>query len=151
MSSSLAQKYHSATPSSSMAWKASPTTKSHLAVDFLKPVVMISLTTCYFLICTDCLQNTTNPDNISHRAVSMALYFVQFVHFCQMWFSWPFGLDIAIEVVVDRLHADQLLLEQRWKKAIKIAQMQKRPKNISTKKIATKQRKWPIKLWKICK
>ena len=36
-------------------------------------------------------------------------------------------------------------------KAIKIAQIQKGPKNISTKKFATKQRKWPIKLWKIWK
>ena len=35
-------------------------------------------------------------------------------------------------------------------KAIKIAQIQKRPKSISTKKFATKHRKWPIKLWKIC-
>ena len=33
-------------------------------------------------------------------------------------------------------------------KAIKIAQIQKRPKNISTNKFATKQRKWPLKLWK---
>ena len=30
-------------------------------------------------------------------------------------------------------------------KAIKIAQIQKRPKNISTNKFATKQRKWPKK------
>ena len=36
-------------------------------------------------------------------------------------------------------------------KAIKIAQIQKRSNNISTNKFATKQRKWPIKLWKICK
>ena len=30
---------------------------------------------------------------------------------------------------------------QRWKNVIKIAQIQKSPKNISTKKFATKQRK----------
>ena len=41
--------------------------------------------------------------------------------------------------------------DAEMEKAIKIAQIQKRPKNISTKKFATKQRKWPLKLWKICK
>ena len=48
-----------------------------------------------------------------------------------------------------------LVTEGCWypemEKAIKIAQIQKRPNNMSTNKFATKQRKWPIKLWTICK
>ena len=42
-------------------------------------------------------------------------------------------------------------MKAEMEKAIKKAQIQKKANNFSTKFFSTKQRKWPLKLWKICK